>query len=160
MGGPAPIERGDERLNDGHRAVVAACVAPRFQEVRFRNVPVAQLRRLIVIQTEMYAKRRLAHRVSEAQVYGGRVDGIAAQYDDHVHHAGVHVRDEIAKRLKLIDGFGFDWVCVNDRSPDVAERGIHGVCEGVHDRRLGLAGDHHTRAAMSTKIRVMEPPAR
>jgi len=37
----APIEGRDQRLDDGHRAVVGARVAP-LQIVRFGNVPVAQ----------------------------------------------------------------------------------------------------------------------
>src|SRR5207248_6950597 len=55
----AAVERGDQRLDDRRCAVVRARVAPRLQEMRFRNLPVAQLRRLVVVQAQMRAKLSL-----------------------------------------------------------------------------------------------------
>ena len=39
--GLAVVERRNERLHDRDGAVVAACVAPRLEEVRLRNLPMA-----------------------------------------------------------------------------------------------------------------------
>src|SRR5207248_4604732 len=49
----AAVERSDERLHDRNGALVRARVAPRFEKVGFRNVPVTQGRRLIVVLREM-----------------------------------------------------------------------------------------------------------
>ena len=54
----AAVERRDERLHDRDSAVVAARVAPRLQEVRLRNLPVAQRRRLVVVEAQVDAKLR------------------------------------------------------------------------------------------------------
>ena len=66
--------------------------------------------------------------------------------------AGVHVGGEIAKRLELIDRLGFDRIGVDDRLADVAERLVHRVRERVDARRLAVAGDDETGAAMRLKI--------
>ena len=45
----AAVERRDQRLHDRHRAVVGADVAPRLEEVRFRDVPVAERGGLVLV---------------------------------------------------------------------------------------------------------------
>ena len=93
-----------------------------------------QRRRLVVVQTEMDAERHLVHRVGELQIDRRGVDRVAADDDERIDTAGVHVVDEIAKRLQLIDRLGFDRVGVHDGFAGVAERRVHRVRQRV-DRR-------------------------
>ena len=44
------VQRRDERLDDRHGAVVRARVAPAFERMRVRNVPVAQVRGLVGVE--------------------------------------------------------------------------------------------------------------
>jgi hypothetical protein len=131
---------------------VAARVAPRFEEVRFGNVPMAQRRRLIVVLTQMGAELHLVQRVGEFQVGRRRVDGIAAHDQQYVHSAGVHVGDEVANRRELIDRLRFDGLRVDDGLAGVAERGVHRVRERVDRWRLMISGDDEAGAAMRLEI--------
>ena len=55
----ALIERLDQRLDDRDRAVVGARVAPRFEIMSFRNVPVTKFGSFIFVLAEMNAQLRL-----------------------------------------------------------------------------------------------------
>ena len=112
----------------------------------------AQRRRLVVVQAEVDAELHLAHRVGERQIGRRGVDRIAADDDEQIDLAGVHVGDEIAQRRELIDRLGFDRVGVDDRLADVAERLVHRVRERVDDRRLAVAGDDEARSAVRLQI--------
>ena len=50
------MERRDERLLDRDRAVVGADVAPRFEVVRFVDVPLAQHAGLVLVRAEVQAE--------------------------------------------------------------------------------------------------------
>ena len=52
-GGAAVVDRRDQRLNQGDRAVEAAHVAPRFQVVRFRQMPVALFGGFVDVESQM-----------------------------------------------------------------------------------------------------------
>ena len=110
--------------------------------MRFRNLPVAQLRRLVVVQAQMRAKLHLAHRARKGEIDGRRVHWIAADDDEQIHLAGVHVGDEIADRRELVDRLGFGGLHIDDRAAGVAERAVHRVRERVDRRGLRVAGDH------------------
>ena len=66
--------------------------------------------------------------------------------------AGVHVGDELAQRLELIDRLGLDRLRVDDRPADVAERLVHRVRERVDGRRLAVAGDDEAASAVRLQI--------
>ena len=57
--GAPVIKRRDQRLDDAHGAVVSARIAPGFEVMSFRNVPVAELRGLVVLQAEMNSQADL-----------------------------------------------------------------------------------------------------
>ena len=57
----AVIERFDQRLNDRRRAVIGARVAPAFEIMFFRNVPMAMLGGFVEMQAEMNTQRDLVH---------------------------------------------------------------------------------------------------
>src|SRR5262249_34194474 len=46
----AAVERGNQRLHDGYRAIVCPRITPRFQVVRLGNMPVTQGRSLVFIK--------------------------------------------------------------------------------------------------------------
>src|SRR5436853_545254 len=79
LGGmPSVVQRRDQRLLDRYRAVVRAAVAPRLEVMRLGDVPVHELRGLVVVGREVHAKRHLLECVDEFDV-GRRVeDRIAA----------------------------------------------------------------------------------
>ena len=73
------VDRRDERLDQRHRAVERARVAPGLEEVRFRHVPVAALGRFVVVQAEVHGRRHLAECVGKAEIGGRREHRIGAE---------------------------------------------------------------------------------
>ena len=53
--GLARVERRDQRLHDGHRAIVCPAVAPRLQVMGHGQVPVAKLAGLVFVQAQVDA---------------------------------------------------------------------------------------------------------
>src|SRR2546422_4811 len=64
----AVMQRSDERLNDRHGAVMGTNVAPGFEEVSFRNMPMAQGTRLVVIEPEVDAKGKAIDALGEMKI--------------------------------------------------------------------------------------------
>ena len=120
--------------------------------MRFRNVPEALHGGLVGIQTEVRFPADLLEGAGEIQIGGRAVDRIAAEDEQRFHLAGVHVGDQLAQRIRLIDRISFDRIGVGDRFADVAERRIDGVRQGVDGGRLMIAGDHHARALVSLQV--------
>ena len=52
----AVIKRHDQRLDDGDGAVVSARIAPHFQLMRLRDMPLAILGGLVVVKAEAHAQ--------------------------------------------------------------------------------------------------------
>jgi hypothetical protein len=113
---------------------------------------VAQLRGLIVVGAEVDPEWDLAERFAEPQVGRRGVDRIAAQDEQHVHLAGVHVVGELAERLCLVDRGRLHRVGEHDRAADAAEGVVHRMSERVNDRRLALARNHQRRALVGLEI--------
>src|SRR5215510_13962172 len=128
------VERRDQRLDDRHRAVVSARVAPRLQVMRFGNMPVTELRRLVVKQAEVNTRLDLRHALGEFQVGGRVVDRVAASYHQEINLTG------------------FDRRGVDDRSARIAERPVHHVYERMDGGRLRIACDDKAPAAMLLEI--------
>ena len=104
MRGPAFVKRRDQWLHDRHRAVVRARVAPRFQVMRGRNVPVTNVGSFVVVETEVRAQLNFIQPVQiQPEINRRVVSRIAAQDDQRINAAGVDVVDEFAQRLSLID---------------------------------------------------------
>ena len=61
------IERRDHRLDDGCAAVDCASIAPAFQRMRKRQVPLAQLRGFVCMQARMDPVRHMSQPVGEFQ---------------------------------------------------------------------------------------------
>ncbi len=105
----AAVERRDQRLHDRRGAVEAARVAPRLEEMRLGNLPVAALRRLVVVEAEVRAQRDLVQRRRERR---GRP--APCRPDCRRGSAGRSTvpafmsATSVAQRLELVDRLGFD----------------------------------------------------
>src|SRR5437868_8590284 len=62
------VQGGDARLLDRYRAIEGADVAPRFEHVRGRQMPVAARGCLIVIQAQMRLERYASQRCFEIEI--------------------------------------------------------------------------------------------
>ena len=144
----------NQRLNNRDGAVIGARITPRFQVVRFVDVPVAKLCRLVIVQTEMDAKRDVGifERIGKTQIGRRVISRIAAENRQQIHFPCPHVARQIAQRLGLVDGIGIDGVGVNDGLADVAERRIHRVRERMHNGRLMIAGNDDRRAPVTLQV--------
>src|SRR3989449_54666 len=92
----ALIERCDQRLDDAGRAVGRARVAPRFEEIRCGDVPLATVRRLVHIGTQVDRDANFFQLRRKIKIMRSVVDGIATEENQRVHAARVHVRAERA----------------------------------------------------------------
>ena len=85
------VERRDQRLHDGDRAIVRPAIAPRLQVMRRGQMPVAKLAGLVLLQAQVDAQRGLLQAVPEPQLDGRVVRGIAAQDQQQIHRAGIQI---------------------------------------------------------------------
>jgi hypothetical protein len=152
VGRMSVVERRDQRLDDRDGPVLGSDVAPRFEEMRLRNVPVRQRGGLVVVEPEVCPQRDALHRVGEIQIGGRGVDRIAAEHEQEADRSGVHLPDELLEGRQLIRRTDFGRLRVDDGRPDVAERIVHRVRERVHDRRLRVAGDDEAAAAGGLQV--------
>ena len=98
------IERLDQRLHDRDGAVVRTRVAPRFEIVSFRNVPVTKLGSFVFVLTEVNAQLRFEQPVLiELQIGRRVVNRIAADDHQQLNAAAIDIVDQILQRLPLID---------------------------------------------------------
>ncbi len=91
---PSAEQGKDQRLDDAERTSNGARVAPRFEIVRTRNVPLRLDRGFIDRVPERDRLGHLRHRRSEVEVGGGIEHGIAAQDDQRLNCARLHRGDE------------------------------------------------------------------
>src|SRR5438105_15066533 len=104
MRGLAFIKRRDQGLDDRYCAVIRTRVAPRFQIMRRRNVPVTNLGGFVVVETQMRAQLHFLQPVEiKPEIYGRVVSRITADDDQRIDSAGVDVGYQLAQRLSLID---------------------------------------------------------
>src|SRR5581483_11201648 len=94
----AVIKRLDERLLNARRAVVSATVAPRFEVMRGVDVPVAGESGLVIVKTQMNARRDLREFLAELEVGRRRVSRIAAENDERIHLTAVNRLRQILER--------------------------------------------------------------
>ena len=87
-------QRLDQRLHDAHGGVERTGVAPRFKVVRPREVPVAMLRGLVLVQAQVGRVGDLFQRLSELQVRRCVVHRISAQDQQRLDLSGLHSLDQ------------------------------------------------------------------
>ncbi len=136
------VERSDQRLNHRCRAVKTARVSPGFQFVRLRNVPVAQRRCFVFINTQAHAERHLRQNCFEVQICGRVINRVAAQNQKCRHASGANVRGQLTDGIPLIRGRDVDWLREKESLAHIAQSLIDGVSQRVHHGRL-LISDHN-----------------
>ena len=124
--------------------------------MRFVEVPVAELRGLVLIEAEIDAHRnfRTLESVCEVEIGGRVVYRIAAENDEQVNFSGAHVGNELFDRVDLVDRTCADRVGVENRLTDVAERGVHGVGEGMNFGQLVVANNNYSSATVIHQVSV------
>ena len=97
-------------------------------------MPLAEFGSFVLIEAVVNAQRNLValERVGEVQIGGRVVGGVAAEDDQQVDFAGVHVGDEFFDRFGLIDRIRVDGIGVENRLADVAELRVDCVGERVN----------------------------
>ncbi len=104
MRGLAVVKRRDQRLHDCDGAIVRARVAPRLEVMRGGNVPVTDIGRFVVVETQVRAQLNFVQPIQiEPQIDRRVISRIAADDDERFYSAVVDVSDEFAQRLSLID---------------------------------------------------------
>src|SRR5439155_22850354 len=94
----AVVQRRDQRLDNGRRPVKSACVAPAFQIMFFRDMPMAMLRGLIEVQTEVDTEWNFIHSLrAQFQVHGCRVNRIPTKNYKHFDSARIEVPNELTE---------------------------------------------------------------
>ena len=74
-----------------------ASIAPALERVRVRNVPVAEIRRLVGVETVVDRQADLGELLGELQVRRRGEDRVdPAEDHQHLDLAGIHRRDQIA----------------------------------------------------------------
>ena len=90
--------------------------------------------------------------VGEVEVSGGIVCRVAAEDNQQIDLAAVHVGDEIFDGFGLIDRVRIGWVRVENGLADVAKLGIDYVHERMHHRWLMVADDYQGLTLMEIEI--------
>ena len=107
---------------------------------------------LIVVQPEVNAGGDLLQRFAKLQIGGRGIHGIAAEDHQQIDAPVVHVVDQLAHGLHLVDGYRLHGIRVDDGGARVPERRVHGVGERVHGRRLLVTRDDDAGSAVRLQI--------
>src|SRR6185437_15322077 len=124
-----------------HSPIVSACVAPGFEEVRLRKMPIGKLGGLVGVKAAVKALVCLEIGVHEVEVSRGAVCRVSVEHDQRLHFARIEIANQLAQRLEAIHGFYLEGLCVNDGFADVVEPIVDGVNESVDGGRLLVASD-------------------
>ena len=90
-------ERRDQGLHNRDRAVEGPRVTPTLQLMRLRNVPVALGGSLVIIESQVDAQGNLLKSLRELQIGRCIKNRIAAEDQQDIDIAGVHVLDQRAQ---------------------------------------------------------------
>ena len=77
---------------------------------------------------------------------------IAAENQQQVDFSGAYVLDERMQRLVASYRIGIDWLGIENRLADVAERLINSVRESMNYWWLMIASDYNTRPVVRSQI--------
>ncbi len=116
----AVMQRLDHRLHDRDRAFVGARITPGFKVVRFRNMPVDMIASLVVSERKLDVGLHFIHRLHKIEIGGRIVNRIAADNHQHVNFSGVHVSNQIADGLSVLDRINFNGINVRNGLAGIA----------------------------------------
>ena len=120
--------------------------------MRGRNVPLAPLARLVVVQAGMNPQRHFQQRPHKIEIRGRVVHRISAKNQQHLHFAAMNVVDQRAQRLHSVNRVRFQRLGVIHRLAHVAQRRIQRMRQRMHRCRLLFARHHHRTSAMRRQI--------
>jgi hypothetical protein len=149
--GLAIEHRGDERLHHRGGAVERAQIAPRLERVGARQVPLDGGAGLVAEEREVDALLEAGDQVAELGVGRGVPHRVAAEDDelgDLLVGDGLGQRGDRAGTL----GRGVEGLDVAHRAAAGVGGRVDEVRDGVHRRRLLLAGDHDGLALVLAQI--------
>src|ERR1700722_905811 len=96
------VQRSDQRLYYAQCAVKGARIAPGFEEMRFRNMPLAIGGGFVEVRTDVDGVVYFAELGGKIKIVRRGIDGIYAQNYQRVHFPSVHVRAQIGNGLQVI----------------------------------------------------------
>src|ERR1700730_10324276 len=146
----AVIKGSNQRLNDAHGAVIGASVTPGFQKMCLRDVPVAGLGGLVIVEAEVNAQLDLQDLLRELQIRRRGKDWIAAEDEQSRNFPSFDFFHQFWQRI--VFRAYFDGIGINDGLADVSESRIHGMRKRVYNRRLRSAGYNQRSPAMVLQV--------
>src|SRR5579875_3475673 len=146
------VKRSNQRLNDADGSIQRARIAPVFKEVRFGDVPMRLERSLVEMQARADRRFDLFEPGSKREIRRRIKYRIAAENQQHIHFAGVHVLAKLLQRCDLIDGLRLNRIGINHRLPDVAERRVDGMTKRMYAWALLDTRNHHAGAFVRSQI--------
>jgi len=146
----AGIERGDERLDEGDRAVVGARIAPALERVQRGDDPGRAVGGLVEVERSVDGVRHLGERLAEVQIGRGRVDGIPCGDHQGIDLAAAHLLDELLERPR--SGVGIVQHGARCRRAGAPERRVDGVRGGMQHGRLARSDGNERAAAGGHQI--------
>ena len=144
-------QREDEGLDDAEWASSRARVAPRFEVVRPRDMPLRLRGGFIDGVPERDRVWDLRHGRGEVEIGRSIEHRIAAQDDERLNRAPLHRGDERGQRLHARKRRVLCLV-VGDRLTCVAEIRVQGADRGVDGRGLAFPGDNQPLAAVRQEV--------
>ena len=136
--GRLAAEQGLDLRLDGHeRPVGGAAEVPRLQVVRLGQVPGRREGGLVPMHADADAGRHLLQQLAEVEIRRGVVRRVPAQDDERVDLVLADRPGQQADGLAAEVGRRAE----GDRRAEVPQSGVHGVNQGMNDRRLPTTGD-------------------
>ena len=137
-------QRRDQRLNRHQRAVTRARVAPRFEVVRRRQMPVAARRRLVLVVGHANHVLRAALQITPLELRRSVVSGIAAENHERADLAFFERRRQLRERRI----FGRRAFAHLHRRAETASRRVDRVRDQMHRQGLSITREHRDLAAI------------
>jgi len=139
-------------LDHTHGTIECASISPSLKVVRFRHMPGTVFGCLIEVRTNLDRITNLFQLGSEIKIVGRGVDRIDPKHNQSIDLAALHIRAEIAQRLKVIHRMLFNGLDVIQSCPDIAKRRIDGMGKRVDCGRLVFSGNHKRRTLMLLEV--------
>ncbi len=148
------VERVDEWLLQGDRAVVGARVPPGLEVVRGIEVPVAVTGSLVGVQPPVHAQpsRAREQRLGKAEVGGSVVDRVDVEDQEGLHLARLELARKGGEVGQRVRGARHHGLGDQHRRAEVAEVCVDGVRDDVQLGRRRLAHRHHAAAAVGGEV--------
>ncbi len=153
VGGPALVQRLDQRLHDRRRPVVALRIAPRLQVMRLGQVPVALVRGLIEEQAVVNAERDFLQVLRRSPDRPGRCKPGCRPGSPETRPAPAPCpRTSSRSDCVRSPGLASDGSRVGHGLAHVAKVLVEHVRQQMDDRRLAVSGQHQAAAAMCLEV--------